>query len=185
MIRTTARPWKPLQGDYALIGKVIKVHGVRGEIRIFPLSRCPENFENYKELALVGADEEIVCFHRIERIRSRGDIAITQLEGINSREEATALIGSQVWVSRADFPQLDQDEYYWFDLQGMQVVTEDGLEIGVVISLFNTKAHDVLVVAGKGREYLIPVNGKVIVGRDDSERILVIAPPPGLLDMNE
>jgi 16S rRNA processing protein RimM len=185
MTRTAAHPWKQLQGDYALIGRVIKVHGVRGEIKIFPLSRCPENLKDYKELVLVGGDEEIVYFHRIERTRSRGDIAITQLEGINSREEATALIGCQVWVSRADFPQLDQDEYYWFDLQGMQVVTEEGQEIGVVISLFNTKAHDVLVVGGKGREYLIPVSGEVIVGRDDSERILVIAPPPGLLDMNE
>ena len=88
-------------------------------------------------------------------------------------------------MKKTDFPKLDSDEYYWHQLIGLQVFTEGGRELGKVASLFSTKAHDVLVVSGAGREYLIPVKEEMIKEIDDRRKKLVITPPPGLLEANE
>ena len=68
---------------------------------------------------------------------------------------------------------------------GLQVCTESGRELGTVAGLFATRAHDVLVVSGKGREYLVPVKEEIIKEIDEGKGRLSITPPPGLLEVNE
>jgi 16S rRNA processing protein RimM len=107
------------------------------------------------------------------------------LEGVGTREAAEVLQGSRIWVNKADFPTLDSDEYYWHQLKGLMVMTETGQELGRVTKLFNTTAHDIMVVSGAGHEFMIPMKGDIIRDIDEQGGKIVISPPPGLLEINK
>lgn len=184
MTRSKGYPLAEIRRQCVQVGKIAKTHGVKGEVKVFSYSGSPENFGKYSELVLVDTVHEVGISFAVTRARSSGDLAILQLDGIASLEEAAALVGRQVWVDRTQFPKLGSGEYYWFELEGLRVVTEEGRELGVVASLFNNKAHDILVVVGAGREYLIPISGEVLRNKDDVKGILTIAPPPGLLELS-
>ena len=171
--------------DLGMIGEVIKPHGIRGEVKVYLYSEHPENFKHYKKIILqepAGSGKET---YNVVKSREQGKLAILQLEGIGTREEAEALQGSKILLNTADFPTLDSDEYYWHQLKGLMVLTEEGQELGRVTRLFNTTAHDIMVVDGAGHDFMIPVNGDIIKEIDEQGERIVISPPPGLLEINK
>lgn len=184
MTRNSGQRFPELAKDYVLIGKIIKSHGLKGEVKVFPFSGCPENFNNYTTVVLADPESGAFRSYTVNRARVQGDIVILLFEGVTHRDNADMLAGHQLWLSKGDFPQLAPDEYYWFQLEGMRVYTEDGRELGGVTSIFNNGAQDVLVVTGGEREFLIPVTEEIIQRQDDEKRILVVSPMPGLLDLN-
>ena len=171
--------------DLVMIGEIVKPHGIRGEVKVYSYSGQPENFRHYKEVILQEPAESRTATYKITRSREQAKLTILQLEGVASREAAEALKGSRVFLKKTDFPELDSDEYYWHQLVGMQVFTDAGKKLGEVSSIFSTSAHDVLVITGAGREYLIPVNEEIIKEIDDQKGKLLVTPPPGLLEANE
>jgi len=174
----------PDQDRYLLIGKVAKAHGIKGEVKLSPYAEDPTNIPHYRELLFRGVlGQAGERFYAVQRCRPQGKFAILALEGVGDRDTAEALIGAEVWVDREQLPELAADEFYWHDLVGMAVETEEGVALGKVSGLLATGAHDVLVVTGRGREVLIPARDEFIV-EEDGER-LVVALPPGLLEMNE
>lgn len=184
MARNSGKRFSELSINYVLTGKIIKSHGLKGEVKVHSFSGCPENFNNYSAVVLADPDSGVFRSYTVNRSRVQGDIVILLLEGVTNRDDADALAGHQLWLSKGDLPPLARDEYYWFQLEGMRVYTGDGRELGVVTSIFNNRAQDVLVVTGGEREFLIPVIEGVIQRQDDKKRILVVAPMPGLLDLN-
>jgi len=185
MTRDSGKRIPELSKDHVLIGKIIKSHGLKGEVKVFPFSGCPENFNNYPGVILVDPDRGRLRHCTVIRARAQGDNVILLLEGVTSRDDADMLAGHQLWLGKGEFPKLAPDEYYWFQLEGMRVFTVDGSELGVITSIFNNRAQDVLVVTGEQREFLIPVTDEIIQRQDVEKRILVVAPLPGLLDLNE
>ncbi len=104
------------------------------------------------------------------------------LEGVRTRAEAEQLRGKMVLVDPADLPPLDADEYYWQDILGMRVVTEDGGNVGTITEIFPTGSNDVYVVREGEREVLIPAIKEVVVSIDTKARQMVIRP---LLDEDD
>ena len=182
------------------IGKVVKVHGVKGELKLIAYSGDVASPCGYEELYLAtdqtfravasppekGADGRTYLpgWFRIIRCRPQGKYTLVALEGVRHRDAAQALVGSEVHVDENALAPLAEDEFYWRELQGLGVVTDAGEEIGMVSSLFSNGAHDVLVVKGKGGEFYIPATKEFIIGIDPVARKLTIAPIPGLLEMN-
>jgi 16S rRNA processing protein RimM len=185
MNRNSDRRNSELEEDLVIIGEIIKPHGIRGEVKVYSYSEQPENFKHYKEVVLQEPGEKRREIYKIIKSRELGKLTILQLEGVTSREAAEALKGSTIIYKKSDFPKLDSDEYYWHQLIGLQVFTDTGRKLGEVASLFSTNAHDVLVITGEGREYLIPVNEEIVKDIDDKKGKLFITPPPGLLEANE
>ncbi len=172
----------PEGDDYLLIGRVAKAHGIKGEVKLLSYAEDSANTPHYRELLLRGGGSGDRLY-AVARCRPQGKYAILTLAGVADRNAADALIGAEVWVARAQLPLLGDDEFYWHDLVGLAVETEEGGALGTVRGLMATGGHDVLVVAGRGREILIPARHEFIVGQD-GER-LVVALPPGLVEMNE
>lgn len=179
--RSTAAP---LAGS-VLVGRVVKPQGIRGELKIQVYSRNPENFRAYRKITLVDPASRAARSYEVEGARVQGRAAFLQLAGVAARNEAAALVGHELWVLKEEFPPLGPDEYYWHEMQGAFVITDDGRELGEVASLFETSAHDVLVVTGRGHEYLIPIRADFVRWQDDAKRTLIVSPPPGLLDLND
>jgi len=174
-----------LHGEYLLVGRIVKPHGIKGELKVYPFSQQPATFAVYEQV-VIGDPEGVALRHcRIARQRPSGKLVILQCAEVGTREAAEALSGCTIWARRADLLELPEDEYYWHELEGMAVRTEEGRELGTVESLFSTGAHDIMVVKGHGREYLIPVTGAIILEQDVEARCMLIRPTPGLLEIND
>src|SRR5262249_1882882 len=118
-----------------------------------------------------GAETEIAG----ARGREHGKGLIAALPQVEDRDAAMALVGAEIWVRRSALPRAKRGEYYWVDLEGLDVVCADGVGLGKVSHLFSTGANDVLVVRDGERERLIPfVLGQFVQDVDlDSARITV------------
>lgn len=100
--------------------------------------------------------------YRIEEGQRNGKQVIVKLADISDREEAAALIGADIYVSRAELPACEAGHYYWADLEGLTVRNQQGELLGVVDHLIETGAHDVLVLAGPGDRMIPFVPGRTV-----------------------
>ena len=166
-----------------LIGKVLKPHGIKGELKILPFSGNPDELLGVDEICLGGKLDSLT--YKVEKARSQGKFLVLKLVGVGDRNTSDTLIGLEAWVSQEILPELAPDEFYWYEMEGLEVSTVDGRLLGRVTSLLDTGAHDVLVIKGAGGEYLVPAINEIIVNVDQQARTLVIDPPPGLLEINE
>ncbi len=147
-------------------------------------SEQPENMQCYKELSLLGKDGRLSVPLAVSSCRLRGKKVIIGFAGIENRNQLESLIGALVLVDRVALPELGENQFYWCHYIGRTVRTVDGQVLGVVETIFSNGAQDVLVLRqeGEAEEFLIPVTEETLV--DDSKEVLVVAPPPGLLEIN-
>jgi 16S rRNA processing protein RimM len=145
---------RPLQPGMILLGKIVGVFGIKGWVKLQSHTDPREALFDYRPWLLRqrGTEREIDKF--TGRTQGRGLVA--SFPGIESREMAETLIGSEIWVERTQLPATRKDEYYWVDLENLSVQTVEGVELGRVSHLFATGANDVLVVREGERERLVP-----------------------------
>jgi 16S rRNA processing protein RimM len=147
-----------------ILGRIVGLFGVRGWIKVYSYTEPREAVLDYRDW-LLGRDGD---WQRVELAEGKrhGKAVIARLEGIDDRDAAAELIGSDIGVDRDALPEPEEGHYYWADLEGLAVVHRDGTELGRVACLLATGANDVLVVDGPV-ERLIPfVPGTVILDVD-------------------
>jgi len=136
------------------IGCITGVFGVRGWVKVRSYTEPRENILGYSRW-LVRRDGHWRPMELVEgRLQGKGVVA--SLEGVHDREQALGLMGADIALPREDLPPLPEGEYYWADLEGLEVVTTQGVSLGHVDHLLATGANDVLVVIGE-RERMIPM----------------------------
>lgn len=167
-----------------VVGKVVKAHGIKGEVKVYPFSGNPEDFRGYRQLALFDPGHDVSRPYTVEQSRVMGNLVILQLAGLSGRSAAEALRGWEVRIARELLPTLGPGTYYWHELEGLPVITDAGQGLGRITSLLATTAHDILVITGGGGEYLIPAINECVAGLASDGKALVVTPPPGLLEMN-
>lgn len=164
---------------YLAVARVLRPHGVRGEVRAEILSEYPEHLLTLKRLYL--GDEYEPC--QVESARLHKQFALIKLAGIEDRDAAEALRTRLLSVAIEDAIPLDTDEYYDFQLEGLDVVTDTGDLLGEIVEVLTVPgANDVFVVHGPRGEILIPVIEDVIIALDLEAGHIKIHPLPGLLD---
>jgi 16S rRNA processing protein RimM len=154
-----------------LLGKIVGVFGVEGWVKVHSYTEPRENLFRYKPWILVTAAGESTL--DTPKGRAQGQGLVAKLPGIDDRDAAAALVGTDIFVDRARLPKAKEGEYYWSDLEGLEVRLEDGTVLGSVSHLFSTGANDVVVVRGD-RERLLPYTGDVIRRVDLEARVLVV-----------
>jgi 16S rRNA processing protein RimM len=137
-------------------------------------------FEGLSEVAALGADGQCQRY-RVAQLRRMGGRLLLQLEGCVSREMARSLAGCELYVGRDELPPPPEGEFYWFDLEGLTVYTEDGACLGRVEEFFPTGSNDVLVVRQGLQETLLPFIRDVIITVDAVQGTLHVRAIPGLL----
>lgn len=139
-----------------ILGKINGLHGVKGWVKVFSNTDPREGIAQYShwflQLPNTGQWREI----KLEGGRRQAKTVIAKLEGYNDRDEAMQLVGANIAINVNQLASLNKDEYYWRDLIGLRVVNQQDIELGVVESLFETGANDVLVVKDETQERLIP-----------------------------
>ena len=151
-----------------LLGKVAGVHGLKGWLKLKSYTQPREGIFDYQPLIIGGQTVESFAG------KTQGKGLLLHIEGRDDRNSVEPLLGAPVEVERDQMPELGGDQYYWSDLEGLQVVSREGHDFGRVAQLMSTGANDVLVVRGS-KETLIPfVQGVYVLEVDqDAGRILV------------
>lgn len=135
------------------MGTISGVHGVKGWVKVYSYTQPRDNIVKYKQWYLSHRGQ--VKPVELMGGQSTGRGVIAKIEGIDDRDTALALKGAEILIDRSELPALPEGEYYWVDLEGLKVVTVDGVDLGTVSHLMETGANDVFVVKGD-RERLIP-----------------------------
>ncbi len=169
---------------YLLAGKVIRAHGLKGDLKIVPFSDLAEHCITQSRFALAAEDGRMTGLLKSERVRAQGKLIILKLETIDTRDEAELTIGMGVLLYRDDLADFDKGQMDSQRLLGLAVRVKSRAEIlGIIESCFSNGAHLIIVVRDGEQEYLIPLVDDIVVGFDDRE--VLIDPPPGLLDINK
>ena len=147
-----------------VLGRIAGVFGVKGWVKVFSHTEPREAILSYQNWSLKCADGWQTV--TVEDGKPHGKSVVAKLARVEDRDAAAELLDLEITVPREDLPQTQVGEYYWADLEGLQVVHRDGKSLGRVAYLLATGAHDVLVVNGDG-ERLIPfVMGEFILNVD-------------------
>ena len=147
-----------------VLGRIVGLFGVRGWVKVHSYTEPRDAVLDYRDWLLCrDGNWETV---ELADGRRHGKGVIARLQGVEDRETAAEMLGSEIGVERDALPEPEEGHYYWADLEGLTVVDKDGKGLGKVAYLMATGANDVLVVDGPA-ERLIPfVPGAVILDVD-------------------
>jgi 16S rRNA processing protein RimM len=166
-----------------VIGEITRAHGLRGEMRVTPLTDHPERFAEVTECVLWDRARDTREPCRITGARPQGAAILLSLAGCETVEAASALVGRLVAVPQAEARPLPPGQFYPWQLEGCRVVTDDGREVGRVIRIEHSAAQDLWVVSDGAREHLIPAVAEIVLEVDVGAGRVVIRPPDGLLEL--
>ncbi|HEX7916269.1 ribosome maturation factor RimM [Rudaea sp.] len=137
-----------------VLGKIVGLYGVEGWVKLESYSDPRTRIFKYSPWFVGSADASVEYANVKGRAQGKGIVA--RLPGVDSRDAAAALIGVEIRIARSALPKPKQGEYYWVDLEGLDVFNLEGVAFGKVSHLFSTGANDVLVVRDGERERLVP-----------------------------
>jgi 16S rRNA processing protein RimM len=154
------------------VGKIVGAFGLKGEVKVEPMTDFLERMHKGSRLRLKGE------WVTVEAFRIHKDRPLLKLSGINSVEAAQALQWQELLSASTERPALDDDEYLTEDLIGMKVVTVDGQDLGQVDDVLPMPAHDVLQIG----ELLLPAVKEFVKDIDLDGEIITVKLIPGMLD---
>lgn len=179
------KQFTPDADNLVRVGRVGKAHGIKGELKVRPDFGLPEDFLHYRDVSLLKPGADSLQDYKVSRCRPLANVVVLQLDGIIDRTMAESFCGSEVWIDKELLADLADGDFYWHELIGLQVVTEEGRKLGQVEKIMATGGHDILVVLGGGREYLIPLRKEFLLNSDLAAGVLTVADVPGLFDIND
>ncbi|MFC5699228.1 ribosome maturation factor RimM [Pseudomonas sp. GCM10022186] len=155
--------------EFIVLGKIFSVHGVRGEVKVYSFTDPLDNVLDYRRWTL-RRDNEVKQVE-VASGRVHGKVLVVKLKGLVDREIARTYAGFEICVPASELPELDEDEFYWHQLEGLHVINQDGQLLGRIDHLLETGANDVMVVkpcAGSldDRERLLPYTEQCVQSID-------------------
>src|SRR6266702_7363767 len=171
---------KQNETEWATIGKVVALFGVRGELKVRLLTDIPNRFAEL-EAVYVASDH---TRYSIKGVRPyKGEMVVLKLEGIDTANAAETLRNVDLQIPLSDLAKLPPDSYYQHDILGLSVSTLAGQSLGTIVDILVTGSNDVYVIkTASGRQVLIPAVKQVITQIDLLRHTMHIDPLPGLLD---
>ena len=168
--------------DLIVIARAVRTHGLKGEVVAELLTDFPERFEDVHELVVVSQSGERKS-GQLEDFWFQKNRVVLKLADYDDVDKAKELIGSDFAVPEAERVELDEDEYYDWELEGCTVKVGNE-SIGEVRSVLRTGGAEILVVKDQaGKEQFVPLATPIVVAVDVAAKTIVIDPPEGLLEL--
>ncbi len=167
--------------DLVAIALIVKPRGLRGECVAELLTDFPERFEETELVTAVlpdGSRRDL----KIVSFRFQKDRVNLMFQGVADPDAADSLRGAEICVPAQETVELEEGEFFDWELEGCRVETIDGTELGTVKELMRTGGPEILVVAGAEKEYLIPFAEAICVEVDIEKQLIKVDPPIGLLE---
>lgn len=167
--------------ELVAVARIVKTRGLKGEVVADILTDFPGRFESLSDVTGVLASGARVAL-KIEHFWFQNNRLILKFETLDSMESAESLRDCEICVPESETVELDEGEFFDWELEGCKVSTLIGDEIGVVRELMRTGGTELLVIEGKKKEFLIPFAEAICVKVDIENKVIVVDPPDGLLD---
>lgn len=155
--------------DVLKVGKIVNTHGLKGEMKVIPLTDDPKRYKELEVVLIDGVERKILgCKFQKDRV-------IVKIEGVDSIEEAEKYKNKYMEIHREDAVELEEDCYFIADLIGCEVVDTEGKNLGKIYEVLQTKNNDVYWIR-EPKELLIPVLLEIVLDIDMENRKITIKP---------
>lgn len=167
------------EGRRVLVGRIVGLHGVQGWVKLESWTEPRLRIFDYQPWQLQSAPDEVIQMHGVAG-RAQGKGLVARLPEVDDREQAALWVGRDIYVARELLPTPEPGEFYWTDLEGLEVVTTEGVPLGRISHMFATGANDVLVIRDGARERLVPfIQGSYVRAVDLAVGRVVVDWDPG------
>ena len=172
-----------LPADAIEVGRIADAWGIKGWFKVLPHSADPQALFSSKRWFLQPSEKGPKAFAgtvllRVREAKEHSDTVVARADGVDDRAAAESLRGARIFVPRSSFPTAGEDEYYWIDLIGLDVVNREGVHLGQVRELLATGPQTVLVLeyqeAGKVQERMLPFVSAYVDGVDLPARRITV-----------
>ncbi len=160
------------------IGKIVNIHGIKGEIKVQPWADTPEDLLYFEEIWISGVKYNVI------NARTQKSCVLMKIEGVDTPEDAEKLRNKVISVDKDDF-ELDEGIYFWEDLLGLEVRDADTDQVyGKVTDILQTGANDVYEVTGaEDKKVYIPAIKDCDIQVDLEKGVMTLKPLKGLFDI--
>lgn len=166
--------------DYTIVGKITNTHGIKGELKVFPLTDDMERFD-YLKRAFIGENKIEV---NLEKVRYHKNLAIIKFKEYNDINDVLKFKDNYIYVDDEEKVILPKDHFFIYDLIGSQVFDMESKLIGTLINVLKGPSNDVYVVKNmeKDKEYLIPAVKEFIIEVNILDKKIKINPIEGMIE---
>jgi 16S rRNA processing protein RimM len=165
------------------VGVIIRTHGIKGEVKVYPTTDSPFRFDEITHVKL-KLNEKTVRELDIESVKHFKDLVILKFKGIDNINDVERYKGADLYIPREEGQELGEGEYYIADIIDIEVVTDKGEHLGTVRDVLETGANDVYIVERPGqKDLMIPATEECILDVDIENNIMTVHLLDGLLDL--
>lgn len=165
--------------EYIQVGKIVNTHGIKGDVKVLPLTDDVKRFEDLKNVYL--GDEKLKL--EIEKVGYTKGNVLLRFKNYLNINEVERFKNLFLWIDQEDKVKLPKDSYFLTDILGLEVYLKEGNYLGTVVDILQPGANDVYIIKSGKKEYLIPALKDVVIEVDILEGKMVIDPIDGMLDI--
>ncbi len=166
--------------DCYQLGKVIKPHGLKGDVSVYLDVDFPDSYKDLESVFLKKEGRLVPFF--IANMLINGPKAVVRFEDVNSVEVAERLMKLELFLPLTYLPSLPEGKFYFHDLVGCSVL-EDEKILGKVTGIYDLGHNNLLAIISKGKEILIPLTDAILLEVDTTSKVIEVSLPKGLLDL--
>lgn len=168
-----------MDSQLIVIGKIVSVHGLTGNLKVYSYAESFETFERLKSVYLKTQDR--YTEYEIRWVNPyKKNVVLLSLKDVNDRSDSEQLIAKELYVDKENLPDLEEDSFYFHDLIGLDVFDKGDFFIGKIESILQTGSNDVYIVSDNGNEILVPAIESVILKIDLNKKKMTVDLPEGL-----
>ncbi|WMT39210.1 ribosome maturation factor RimM [Paenibacillus sp. D2_2] len=166
-----------------MVGKIVNTHGIRGELKILPHTDFPEvRFAPKSKLKIVNPDSGVMTEVTIATSRPVKQMYVVRFDGYDNINQVEKYKGCEMKVNKEESVELPDNEYYFYEIIGCRVVSDEGEELGIIEEILRPGANDVWVVKMPSRkQLLLPVIDDVVLDVDVKSKLVKVHLLEGLL----
>jgi 16S rRNA processing protein RimM len=160
------------------IGKIVRTWGLKGQVKVYPLTDCLEQFTqlDYVTISINGSFNR----YALRKAVIHKGTPLLKLEGIDTPEKASVLVGGEIYIEREQRSKLPPDNFFLDQISGSKVVSVSGTDVGVLKDILHLTSSDVLVIDRQGKEVLIPFVKSLVPSVDANRRTIKVVDMPSL-----
>lgn len=172
--------------EFLIIGKIVGVHGIRGEVKILPLTDDARRFFDLKKASLLSEKEKKLRDVQFNSARLQNNMVVCAISDLTDRDEARKLSGCFLAVERSKAASLSDGRYFITDLEGITVIDHQKGQLGVISEIIQSTGSDIIVVSRENKaDLLIPFLKTVVQDVDLKSQKMNVVLPDGLYDIYE
>ena len=165
--------------EYLSIGQIVNTQGIKGEVKVFPLTNDASRFDKLKEIYIESKDDLVK--YQVESAKHLKNTVILKLKGIETMNDAEKLRDLYIKVGRWDAVRLPKDSFFICDIIESKVFDIHGELLGKLTDVLQTGANDVYIVKDEKREILIPALKTVVKEINLQNKKIIVDLPEGLI----